>query len=68
MDVYHSVPLVAFLLDTTTQVLEHSQAQSDIIFSCPVIMIECSYLVPAPPLGQPSLHTLKGLETAANEG
>lgn len=39
-----SVPLLAFLLDTTVQVLEHDVAQSDLIYSCPVIMIECSYL------------------------
>ena len=39
-----SVPVLAFLLDTTTEVLEYDVKQSDLIYSCPIIMIECSYL------------------------
>eukprot|EP00667_Euglena_gracilis_P008962 EG_transcript_9090 len=44
VDAVVRTPLLAFLLDTTTEVLEHSDEQSDLIFSCPVIMIECTYL------------------------
>eukprot|EP00668_Euglena_longa_P012051 GGOE01014476.1.p1 GENE.GGOE01014476.1~~GGOE01014476.1.p1 ORF type:complete len:481 (+),score=66.29 GGOE01014476.1:48-1490(+) len=44
VDAIVHLPLLAYLLDTTTEVLEHSQEQSDLIFSCPFIIIECSYL------------------------
>jgi len=39
-------PLLAFLLDTTAEVLEYSTEQADLIFACPVVMIECTYLEP----------------------
>jgi len=38
------IPLLAYLCDSTIQVLEEDQAA--LIFSCPVVMIECTYLEP----------------------
>lgn len=43
INVRSDVPLFAYLCDTTVEVLTH-EPQIELIFACPVIMIECTYV------------------------